>query len=58
MVTDEMVEAIELLTPDEHRCCHMVQWTVSIGSLEQWRKEFSEMPRSELCRDCPARVDQ
>jgi hypothetical protein len=46
----------ESLTRSEWRCCHMSaqQFDYTATTLEQWRREFREIPQSEHCRDCPA----
>lgn len=41
------------LTKAERDCCHMSQWD-RFAPLAEWRAEFHALPRSELCRDCPA----
>lgn len=49
---EERESIVARLTEAEARCCHMLQ-CLSDDDLPQWRKEFSEIDRSEHCSDCP-----
>jgi hypothetical protein len=41
------------LTEAEKECCHMSQAEWWAQGIEEWRKEFCSIPRSEHCIDCP-----